>query len=153
MLNRPIYIDLEGADLTGKSTLLKMTFKEGDFSKIMCFHDRGILTHYVYNVAFNRFPEDHVMWVGELIKFVKHNGIIILIGGRDELTKRFKERSDDCFKLESILRINEEYASIYQEVLYKYPTVKCIVVNEKTPIEVYREAEKHYYYMVGRGAA
>jgi len=153
MLKRPIYIDLEGADLTGKSTLLKTTFKESEYSKIMCFHDRGILTQVVYNVTFGRYKEDHYLWMRELIKFIESNGIIILVGSPEELSKRFHKRSDDCFKLDAILQINEEYASFYLTVLKNFPTVKCINIDGKTPMQIYQEAEKLYLYMIGRGAA
>lgn len=153
MLRRPIYIDLEGSDLTGKSTLLKTTFREGEYSKIMCFHDRGILTHYLYNKVFERYMDSHLMWHNELYNFVQNNGIIILVGSATELVDRYQIRSDDIFKLNSVLRMNEEYRAIYRDFLYVFPTVKLIEIGDKTPLEIYQEAEKLYLYMLGRGVA
>jgi thymidylate kinase len=153
MLNRPIYIDLEGADLTGKSTLLKTTFKESEYSKIMCFHDRGILTHYLYNRLFNRYPEDNLKWLFELDKFVENNGIIILVGSAAELANRYRLRNDDLFRLANILKINDEYRSIYKNYLYAFSTVELIEIDGKTPLQIYKEAEKLYLYMLGRGTA
>ena len=152
MLNRPIYIDLEGSDLTGKSTLLKTTFKESEYSKIMCFHDRGILTHYLYNKLFNRYPEDNLKWLFELDSFVENNGIIILVGSDAELINRYQLRSDDLFKLSNILEVNGAYKAIYRDYLYTFPTVRLIEIDGKTPQKVYEEAEKLYRYMLERGA-
>lgn len=153
MLKRPIYIDLEGGDLTGKTTLLKTTFKESDYSKIMCFHDRGILTHYLYNKLFDRYPEDNLKWLFELDRFVENNGIIILVGSVEELTDRFRFRNDDLFKLANILEINQAYKAIYRDYLYLFPTVKLIEIDGKTPLQIYNEAELFYAYMLGRGNA
>ena len=153
MLNRPVYIDLEGADLTGKSTLLKTTFKESEYSKIMCFHDRGVLTHYLYNVTFDRYPDNDSLWYNELCDFVQSNGIVILHGSDEELRKRFFNRSDDIFKIHKILNINDAYLQLYNNCLHAFPTVKLINVDNKTPLQVYEEAEKLYLYMLGRGAA
>jgi len=153
MLRRPIYIDLEGGDLTGKSTLLKTTFKESEYSKIMCFHDRGILTHYLYNEIFNRYEDDNLMWHNELYDFVQNNGIIILVGSTTELVNRYQIRSDDLFKLNNVLRMNEAYREIYRDSLYAFETVKLIEIDGKTPLQVYEEAEKLYLYMLGRGVA
>lgn len=147
MLNRPVYIDLEGADLTGKTTLLKTTFRKGDYSKILCFHDRGILTHYVYNMNFGRYPEDLDLWHHELIEFAKYNGIIIL-AAQDlrTLEDRFKQRGgDDLFRLGEIFEINEQYKLVYCSLLYIFPTVKLIYIENKTPKQIYEEAEKLYY--------
>jgi len=145
MMIRPIYIDLEGADLTGKSTLLMTTFKEGDYSKLMCFHDRGIMTHYVYNKCFNRFPEDLDMWFDQLIKFLEAgNGIIILTAGVSTIGERFGERSDDLFKLDRILAVNEEYIKLYFELSPTYDTVRLISTDDKTPKEIYKEASSFY---------
>jgi thymidylate kinase len=144
MLSDPVYIDLEGADLTGKSTLLKSTFHEGEYSKIMCFHDRGILTHFVYNKEFKRYIEDLTMWMGELVKFVKKNGIIILVASEEELTRRHSLRSDDCFKLGQILQINEAYVTIYGKFLCDFENVRLIYVDKKTPFEIYEEAKSLY---------
>jgi len=149
---RPIYIDLEGADLTGKSTLLMTTFKEGDYSKLMCFHDRGIMTHYVYNKCFNRFPEDLDMWFDQLIKFLEAgNGIIILTAGVSTIGERFGERSDDLFKLDRILAVNEEYIKLYFELSPTYDTVRLISTDDKTPKEIYKEASSFYGKMFLRG--
>jgi len=153
MLRRPIYIDLEGGDLTGKSTLLKTTFKESEYSKIMCFHDRGILTHCLYNEIFNRYEDDNLMWHNELYDFVQNNGIIILVGSTTELVNRYQIRSDDLFKLNNVLRMNEAYREIYRDSLYAFETVKLIEIDGKTPLQVYEEAEKLYLYMLGRGVA
>jgi len=153
MLNRPVYIDLEGADLTGKPTLLKTTFRESEYSKIMCFHDRGILTHYLYNKTFDRYEDNELMWYNELYNFVQSNGIIILVGSEGELRKRFFDRSDDIFKINKILDINREYLNIYNNYLYVFPTVKLIKIDGKTPFKIYEEAEKLYLYMLGRGSA
>ena len=151
MLRRPIYIDLEGGDLTGKSTLLKTTFKESEYSKIMCFHDRGILTHHVYNTLFDRYQDNHLMWHNELYKFVQNNGIIILVGSVTELVNRYQLRSDDLFKLSNILEVNEAYRRIYRDFLYVFKTVKLIEIDGKTPLQVYEDAEKLYLYMLERG--
>lgn len=152
MMIRPIYIDLEGADLTGKSTLLMTTFKEGDYSKLMCFHDRGIMTHYVYNKCFNRFPEDLDMWFDQLIKFLEAgNGIIILTAGVSTIGERFGERSDDLFKLDRILAVNEEYIKLYFELSPTYDTVRLISTDDKTPKEIYKEASSFYGKMFLRG--
>lgn len=153
MLNRPVYIDLEGADLTGKSTLLKDTFRKGDYSKIMCFHDRGILTHYIYNMVFKRYGEDLPLWWNELQDFIKYNGIIILVGSEVELVNRYHKRSDDLFKLPNIVKMNEAYKRLYRDFLSSFFTVKMIEIDGKTPDQIYREAEKLYAYMLGRGDA
>lgn len=151
MLRQPVYIDLEGADLTGKSTLLKTTFKESDYSKIMCFHDRGILTHYLYNKVFNRFQENSGIWSSQLYDFIQNNGIIILTANIDELEKRFKERSDDLFKLENIIKMNDAYTDIYHHWLSSFDTVRRIHVDNKTPLQVYEEAKDLYDLMLMRG--
>lgn len=148
MLNKATYIDLEGADLTGKSTLLKTTFKNSEYSKIMCFHDRGILTHYLYNTTFNRYKEDELIWYNELFDFIHSNGIIILHASEAELRKRFFSRSDDIFKINKILDVNKRYLEIYNNYLCLFPTIKIIEVDNKTPIEVYEEAKKLYIYML-----
>jgi len=153
MLNRPVYIDLEGADLTGKSTLLKDTFRKGDYSKIMCFHDRGILTHYIYNQTFERYGEDLSLWWNELTGFIKHNGIIVLVGSEAELVNRYQKRSDDLFKLSNIVKMNEAYKKLCRDFLSSFFTVKVIEIDGKTPDQIYREAEKLYIYMMGRGVA
>lgn len=147
----PIYIDLEGADLTGKSTLLKTTFKESDYSKIMCFHDRGILTHCLYNKIFDRFPENRKLWANELYDFVENNGIIILIASKEELINRYHNRNDDIFKLENIIKMNDAYIKIYMDVLESFDTVKLISVDKKTPLQVYEEAIELYEHMLVRG--
>lgn len=150
MLVKPLYIDLEGADLTGKSTLLKTTFKHSEYSKILCFHDRGILTHYLYNATFGRYNDDLILWLNELIEFVKKNGIVILHASDELVTERFKQRSDDLFKLDNILRINRAYKDIYFDVLKPYKTVEYIEVDGKTPEQILSEASALYYYMLLR---
>jgi thymidylate kinase len=153
MLNRRIYIDLEGADLTGKSTLLKTTFKEGDYSKIMCFHDRGIMTHYVYNKCFNRYPEDLDMWFNGIIEFLKYGkgGIIILTASENTLRHRFLQRNDDFFKLDKILAVNDEYIELYFKLSHAYDTLKLISTDNKTPKEIYKEATALYGKMYLKG--
>jgi thymidylate kinase len=151
MLKRPIYIDLEGADLTGKSTLLKTTFKQGDFSKILCFHDRGILTHFLYNMIFERYDEDASLWRNELYNFIENNGIIILVGSDAELVNRYQLRSDDIFKLSHILKVNKAYKKFYRDFLSTFHTVKLIEIDGKTPQQIYNDAESFYTYMLGRG--
>lgn len=153
MLKRPVYIDLEGSDLTGKSTLLHMTFHESDYSKEMCFHDRGILTQYLYNSYLGRYEEDNELWALELYNFVSKNGIIILVANGDTLEQRFNGRGDEEFKLDAIRKINEEYCAFYDNILYAYPTVKRIFVDGKTPKEVFDEAKPFYEYMLKRGRA
>jgi thymidylate kinase len=152
MLRQPTYIDLEGADLTGKSTLLKTTFKVSDYSKILCFHDRGILTHYLYNKVFERFPENKKLWNEELYKFVQDNGIIILTASKETLINRYQSRSDDLFKLENIIKMNDAYVEIYIDWLSSFDTVKMIDVGNKNPMQVYKEAEELYERMYSRGA-
>jgi len=151
MLKQPIYIDLEGADLTGKSTLLKTTFKVSDYSKILCFHDRGILTHYLYNRVFERFPENRKLWNQELYDFVQDNGIIILAANKETLINRYQTRSDDLFKLDNIMKMNEAYVDIYTAWLHSFDTVKLINVDNKNPMQIYKEAEELYEQMYTRG--
>ena len=159
MLKRPIYIDLEGADLTGKTTLLKTTFREGDYSKILCFHDRGIMTHYVYNKCFRRFTEDLDMWFNEFIHFLEAgNGVVILTANENTIRKRFFDRNDDLFKLDRILAVNKEYVKLYFELknthdtaLLIKSTVCLISTDDKTPEEVYKEASSFYGKLFLRG--
>lgn len=148
MLEKPVYIDLEGADLTGKSTLLKTTFKHSDYSKILCFHDRGILTHYLYNATFKRYLDDLIIWLNELNNFVQSNGIVILHASDDLIKTRFGERSDDLFKLDNILKINKAYKEVYFDVLRPNKTVRFIEVDGKSPEQIMTEASDLYYYML-----
>lgn len=149
MLIDPVYIDIEGADLTGKSTLLKTTFHESEYSKIMCFHDRGVLTHFIYNKEFGRYKEDLIMWLQEVVKFIQKNGIILLVASEEELKRRHALRSDDCFKLDAILKINEAYIKFYGKFLCDYENVRLICVGDgKTPLEVYNEAKILYEKML-----
>jgi hypothetical protein len=117
----------------------------------MCFHDRGILTQYLYNTLFGRYEEDNEIWATELYRFIQNNGILILVANSKTLEKRFSDRSDDIFKFDSIRRINDEYNAFYENLLYAYPTVARIFIEDKTPKEIFEEAKPFYEYMLKRG--
>jgi thymidylate kinase len=118
----------------------------------MCFHDRGILTHCLYNKVFNRFPENRKLWANELYDFVENNGIIILTASKEELINRYHQRSDDIFKLENVLKMNDAYVDAYIEFLGSFDTVRLISVDNKTPLQVYEEAAMLYEEMYRRGS-
>jgi thymidylate kinase len=150
MLKRPVYIDLEGADLTGKSTLLKMTFKASDYSKILCFHDRGILTHCVYNELYNRFTEDKALWYEQLILFCRDNAIVLLVADDNNILRnRYNNlRQDDIYKREEIVKVNIHYQKVYTKILRYYENVRQIIIDNKTPYEIFEEASEHYELML-----
>ena len=153
MLKRPVYIDLEGGDLVGKSTLLKATFKMSDYSKIMCFHDRGVLTHFVYNDLYKRFPEDSQMWLDQLLSFCRDHAIILLVADDNNiLRKRFAERSDEIYKREEIVKINIHYKQVYIKNLQYFENVKQIIIDNKTPVEIFKEASEHYEFMLRKAS-
>lgn len=153
MLKRPVYIDLEGGDLVGKSTLLKATFKMSDYSKIMCFHDRGVLTHFVYNDLYKRFPEDSQMWLDQLLSFCRDHAIILLVADDNNiLRKRFAERSDEIYKREEIVKINIHYKQVYIKNLQYCENVKQIIIDNKTPVEIFKEASEHYEFMLRKAS-
>ena len=153
MLKRPVYIDLEGGDLVGKSTLLKATFKMSDYSKIMCFHDRGVLTHFVYNDLYKRFPEDSQMWLDQLLAFCRDHAIILLVADDNNiLRKRFAERSDEIYKREEIVKINIHYKQVYIKNLQYCENVKQIIIDNKTPVEIFKEASEHYEFMLRKAS-
>ena len=145
-----MYIDLEGADLTGKSTLLKTTFHSSDYSKIMCFHDRGILTHYVYNTLYKRYLEDILMWKDQLLRFAQNSGIILLVANDNNiLRERYDNlRKDDIYKREEIVKINTHYQQIYMETLQYFENIKQIIIDNKSPLEIFEEASEHYEFML-----
>lgn len=153
MLNRPVYIDLEGADLTGKSTLLKTTFKHTEYSKIICFHDRGVLTHFAYNSHYKRYPEDQLLWLEELDDFASKNGIILLVADdNDVLRNRYdKLRQDDIYGREQVVKINTYYKYLYADYLHLFSGVKQIIIDGKSSMEILEEA-KELYEKILRGA-
>lgn len=93
------------------------------------------------------------MWLEEVVKFVRKNGIILLVAGDIELKKRHSLRSDDCFKLDAILKINEAYITFYDKFLCDFENVKKIYVDNKTPYEIYDEARILYEKMFRKAMA
>lgn len=150
MLIRSVYLDLEGADLTGKSTLLKTTFKSSDYSKIMCFHDRGVLTHFVYNDLYKRYPEDYELWYNAVTDFCRHHGIVLLVADDNNILRHRYDnlRQDDIYKREEIVKVNTHYKLVYSSFLKFFVNVKQIIIDNKTPIEIFEEACEHYEFIL-----
>lgn len=142
-------IIVEGNDLVGKTSFQKAMFRMPDcpVSKRLFTGDRGILTHYLYNQYFSRYPELESCYINDLIDHISSNGTIILTLNNASLSKRFKERGDDLYDIDTIFGMNSLY-NANAEGLKNIPFVKVIEADDKSIAQTIAEAEPWFNMMM-----
>lgn len=142
-------IVLEGNDLTGKTSFQKAMFRMPDcpVSKMLFTGDRGILTHYLYNQYFSRYPELESCYVNDLVDHLSNNGMVILTLNNASLSKRFKERGDDLYDIDTIFGMNSLY-NANAEGLKNIPFVKVIEADDKSIAQTIAEATPWFNMMM-----
>lgn len=142
-------IIVEGNDLVGKTSFQKAMFRMPDcpVSKMLFTGDRGILTHYLYNQYFSRYPELESCYINDLVDHLSNNGTIILTLDNDSLSKRFKERGDDLYDIDTIFGMNSLY-NANAEGLKNIPFVKVIEADGKSIAQTIAEATPWFNMMM-----
>ena len=133
-------ITIEGGDLTGKTTFRRAIFEmPNSAGKKLFIGDRGILTHYLYNQYFSRYAELELCYVADLIDYLSNNGLIILSLDNATLSKRFKERGDHLYDIDTIFGMNSLY-NANADGLENIPFVKVIKADGMTVAQTIAEA-------------